>query len=138
MRGDRRPLPLTATTRDELEALSRTLHDWWIADATVRSSEQELVLQLEAEGLSCGPDDWQTSRTFGSGAQEWEAPPATYGAELIFKDVIGASVADPARIGNYTISEIGHEDGTLTLRAEPEFTMTLRVGAIDVIARDRD
>ena len=40
-------------------------------------------------------DDWQTYRVSHAGAQQWEAPPSIYGAELIFKGVIDASVTDP-------------------------------------------
>ena len=139
MRGDRKPLPLTARTPDELKVLSAALHDWWIKEADSQLGNQELALHLEAEGVACGPDDdWQTSRLSRSGSQQWEAPPSTYGAELIFKGVINVSVQDSARAGNYTIVEIVDREGTLVVRAEPELTLTLQVSAIDITARDRD
>lgn len=136
--GTPRPLPLTATTADELELLSVALHDWWIADPQQRGDHQ-LVLQLEAEGVACGPhDDWQTYTISRSGAQHWEAPPASYGSELVFRDVTDGSLDDTAAAGNYTIIEMAFDDGMLTLRAEPKFVLTLQLGSIDVIARDRE
>ena len=110
-------MPLTATTPDELKVLSVALHDWWIAEADAWFGDGQLGLQLEAEGIACGPDgDWQTYTLSRSGDQQWEAPPSAYGAELIFKGVIGVSIEDSARAGNYTIVEIVEEDGALVVR----------------------
>jgi hypothetical protein len=96
-----------------------------------------LIWSGERRPGAAATDGDDVGRVSRSGVQQWEAPPLIYRAELIFKAVIDASVTDPARVGNYTIAEIAEDDGALTLRAEPDFNITLHVSTIDVTARDR-